>query len=97
MAKSGKTGLLSGQAATVRYQVFISHATADKWIARMLCEKIGSLGATTFRNDRDIKGGDDIPDEIVRQIKASHEVLILLTPQSVSRPWVLLEAGMAIA
>lgn len=97
MAKSGKTRILSGQAEPVRYQVFISHANADKWIARMLCEKIDSLGAATFRDDRDIKGGDDIPDEIVRQIKASDEVLILLTPQSVSRPWVLLEAGMAIA
>ncbi len=80
-----------------RLQVFISHATADKWIAKVLCEKIDLSGAVSFRDDRDIKGGDDIPDEIVKQIKASDEVLILLTPQSVSRPWVLLEAGMAIA
>jgi hypothetical protein len=36
------------------YRVFISHATADKWIARILCEKLEEIGAETFRDDRDI-------------------------------------------
>ena len=40
-------------------------------------------------------GGDDIPDEIRRQIKRSKELLVLLTPGSVGRPWVLLEIGTA--
>ncbi len=75
------------------YQVFISHATTDKWIAKTLCEKIESTGATTFRDDRDINGGDDIPEEIRRQIKQSREMLVLLTPQSVGRIWVALEVG----
>jgi len=77
------------------YQVFISHATADKWIARTLCEKIEAVGATTFRDDRDINGGDDIPEEIRRQIKRSAEIVVLLTPESVNRQWVLLEVGAA--
>jgi hypothetical protein len=79
------------------YQVFVSHATSDKWIARMICEKIESTGATTFRDDRDIDGGDDIPDEIRRQIKRSREMVVLVTPESVDRPWVLLEVGAAWA
>jgi TIR domain len=77
------------------YQVFISHATADKWIAMALCEKIESQGATTFRDDRDIDGGDDIPETIRLQIKQSHEMIVLLTPQSVGRQWVVLEVGAA--
>ena len=77
------------------YQVFVSHATADKWLATTLCEKIEESGATTFRDDRDIDGGDDIPDEIRRQIKRSRELLLLLTPESIDRPWVLFEAGAA--
>ena len=40
------------------YQVFISHATTDKWLAKVLCEKIEATGATTFRDDRDIQGGE---------------------------------------
>lgn len=75
------------------YQVFLSHATSDKWIAKVFCEKIEAVGATTFRDDRDINGGDDIPDEIRRELVQSHEMVVLLSPGSVDRPWVLLEAG----
>lgn len=78
-----------------RYLVFVSHATADKWLAKVLCEKIEETGAATFRDDRDIAGGDDIPDEIRIQIKRSQEMVVLLTPESVNRPWVLLEVGAA--
>jgi hypothetical protein len=77
------------------YQVFVSHATADKWIARIICEKIEATGATTFRDDRDIDGGDDIPESIRRQIKHSKEMVVLLTPASVERQWVTLEVGAA--
>jgi hypothetical protein len=77
------------------YQVFISHATTDKWLAKTLCEKIEATGATTFRDDRDIAGGDDIPDEIRRQIKQSREMVVLLTPESVGRQWVTMEVGAA--
>ena len=77
------------------YQVFVSHATADKWIATTLCEKIEATGATTFRDDRDIDGGDDIPEEIRRQIKQSKEIVVLLTPESEGRQWVTLEIGAA--
>jgi hypothetical protein len=77
------------------YQVFISHATADKWIATRICELIEGVGATIFRDDRDIDGGDDIPEEIRRQIKQSREMLVLWTPESMDRPWVTLEIGAA--
>jgi hypothetical protein len=77
------------------YQVFVSHATADKWIATTLCEKIQVAGAASFRDDRDIDGGDDIPDKIRLEIKRSQEIVVLLTPHSVDRPWVLLEVGAA--
>jgi hypothetical protein len=75
------------------YQVFVSHATADKWLARTLCGRLESTGATTFRDDRDINGGDDIPEEIRRQIKRSKEIVVLLTPESVTRQWVIAEVG----
>ena len=77
------------------YRVFVSHATADKWVARVICDKIESIGAVTFRDDRDIDGGDDIPDSIREAIERSDEMVVLLTPASVSRPWVLMEVGAA--
>ena len=77
------------------YQVFISHATSDKWLAVTLCEKIEAAGAVTFRDDRDIDGGDDIPEKIRVAIKRSRELVVLLTPESVNREWVKLEVGAA--
>jgi TIR domain-containing protein len=77
------------------YQIFVSHATADKWLAVTLCEKLEEAGASTFRDDRDIDGGDVIPERIRSEIKRSRELVVLLTPHSVSRPWVLLEVGAA--
>ena len=78
------------------YQVFVSHATPDKWIAKRICEAIESTGATTFRDDRDIAGGDDIPDTIRKSIIESKEMVVVLTPASSGRPWVILEIGMAM-
>ncbi len=77
------------------YLVFLSHATADKWLAKTLCEKIEETGAETFRDDRDINGGDDIPEVIRQHIVRSNELVVLLTPESAERPWVLLEVGAA--
>ena len=77
------------------YQVFVCHATDDKWIATVICEKLEEIGASTFRDDRDINGGDDIPEEIRQQIKHSQEMVVLLTPKSVDRKWVLFEVGAA--
>jgi len=96
MAKKKPTSKKSSRQGRGRpYQVFVSHATGDKWIARAVCEKIEGTGATTFRDDRDIRGGDDIPEEIRRQIKQSKEMVVLLTPESVDRRWVTLEVGAA--
>jgi TIR domain len=77
------------------YQVFVSHATADKWLATTLCEQLEKAGASTFRDDRDIDGGDDIPERIRGEIKRSREMVVLLTPHSANRPWILLEVGAA--
>ncbi|MFM7166577.1 MAG: toll/interleukin-1 receptor domain-containing protein [Planctomycetaceae bacterium] len=91
----GKQTPATGSRARSGYQVFVSHATADKWIATIFCEKIDATGATSFRDDRDINGGDSIPDSIRTAIQVSRELVVLLTPDSIERPWVLLEVGAA--
>ncbi len=73
----------------------MSHATADKWIATTFFEKIEATGATSFRDDRDINGGDSIPQAIRTEIQVSRELVVLLTPDSSDRQWVLLEVGAA--
>ncbi len=90
-----KRGLTAKAKGIPNYQVFICHASADKWLAKIICEKVESVGASTFRDDRDIDGGDDIPESIRKQIKRSKEIIVLLTPASVDRAWVLFEVGAA--
>lgn len=82
-------------AATTNYQVFVSHASADKWIAKAICAELKKRGVGSFRDDRDIAGGDDIPETLVREIVKSKELVVVLTPNSIQRPWVMLEVGAA--
>ena len=78
------------------YRVFLSHATYDKFLAVILTERIEALaGVAAFRDDRDIEGGDLIPEAIRTAIRGSREMLVLFTPQSLGREWVTLEIGMA--
>lgn len=95
MAKRKKKAAKNKRRSKPKYQVFVSHATADKWIATTFCEKIDAMGASSFRDDRDINGGDSIPESIRTEIQVSRELVVLLTPDSIERPWVLLEVGAA--
>jgi hypothetical protein len=83
-------------AETQPYRVFISHATYDKWTATVLCEKIEETGARAFRDDRDIAGGEVIPGAIIDAISDCRELVVLLTPESVKRTWVIAEIGIAL-
>lgn len=92
--KTSKTSASSTPFEETGYRVFVSHATADKWLAKTICEKIETTGAITFRDDRDINGGDDIPQALKSAISQSEELLVLMSPASIDRRWVLLEVGM---
>jgi len=95
MGKKKASSKAPGRTVAPKPVVFVSHATYDKWIARVICEKIESLGIKTFRDDRDIEGGDSIPDTVMENIRECRELLVLLTPGSRNRQWVLFEIGMA--
>src|SRR4051794_14523501 len=71
------------------YRVFVSHATADKWIAREICERIESATtAITFRDDCNIESGEQISEVIEAQIRATDELLVILTATGRQRFWI---------
>ncbi len=87
MAKRGESGrkrrLRSGGkgGGERKYRIFVSHATVDKWVAKVICERLDAAGVTTFRDDRDIDGGDKIPERIrinptVPGVRASHAAIL---------------------
>jgi hypothetical protein len=76
-----------------RYLVFISHSSDDAFVARMITEKIQSIGAKCWLDEKDLDGGDVIADRIIRGIDACHEAVVLISSNSVRSPWVSFEIG----
>lgn len=81
------------------YLVFVSHSTKDRWIAKQISQLLETsgvdFGVKTFLDERDIGVGDSIPDTIRENIKECNEFLVLLTKNSIDRPWVLIEISAA--
>jgi TIR domain len=75
------------------YKVFISHSSIDTWVARQLARYIEDLGASTFLDEADIEYGDDFEERILEAIRTSQELLVLLTPWALKRPYIWLEIG----
>jgi hypothetical protein len=78
---------------TQSYLVFISHSSADTWIVEQIEKQINALGAKTWLDKKDLKGGDALVGEIIRGIDACDEALVLVSPKSVKSQWVIYEIG----
>ena len=83
--------------ANTTMQIFISHATANARLAMALADALENSGATTFLSSRagDIRADEDWLRGIERALQEADAYIILLTPESVLRPWVSFESGAA--
>ncbi len=80
-----------------RYRVFISHGTADTWVAEQIAGCLRSCGAETFIDNDDLHKGDDFKHVIRTQVNSCDELVALFTPWSARRNWVWVEIGAAWA
>lgn len=78
-------------------KVFISHSSRDKWVARKISEDLNRVGIETFLDEKDILTGESIDDAIGQQLLESDEMLIIISPASLSSQWVFVEIGGAKA
>lgn len=98
---SGRSKRTSPSKGPIRrvYLVFISHSTKDRWIARQIAnlleERGRKYGVKTFLDERDIAVGDSIPETIRENIQQCGEFVVLLSKNSIGRPWVLIEISAA--
>jgi hypothetical protein len=76
-------------------KIFISHGSHDVWIASQMRRAINELGVQTFLDAYDLQSGDRFRDRIKLEIRASDELVVLLTPFSRQRTWLANEVGMA--
>ena len=80
------------------YRVFLSHSHKDSWIARQctrLIEEGGKPHVRVFVDEKDIEGGQSIPESVRTGIEKCDEFVVLLSRYSKDRPWVLIEMGAA--
>ena len=76
-------------------QVFVNHSGSDTWVARQIARCIKNCGAHPFLDEAEIQAGQDFETEMVSHLKTAHELVVLLTPWSLERPYVWAELGAA--
>src|SRR5260370_34322974 len=84
-----------GRSAKSRRMVFISHSSRDAWVAMQIADQISKCGARPFLDEADIEVGDDFEEEILEYLAKADELVVLLTPWALDRPYVLAELGAA--
>lgn len=75
-------------------KVFISHSSADTWVARQIAKNVELCGASAFLDEADMEHGDDFEEHIIAAANSSSELIVLLTPWATTRPYIWLEMGL---
>jgi hypothetical protein len=83
--------------ATRPYDIFLSYAAGDSALALELKDLLAHEGLTCFMAEKDIGVATQWQPAIHAALLRARWVLLLLTPRSLERPWVLLEIGAAWA
>lgn len=74
--------------ADVAPQVFLSHSSADKMLARRLAADLYDASVKVWFDEWEIETGDSITQKIQDGLRESDFVAVLLTRQSVEHAWV---------
>jgi hypothetical protein len=90
-----ETSLEMGQPNPVPRLIFISHSSKDTWVAKQIARGIAQFGGTPFLDEADVEIGEDFEDKILGFLEQAHELVVLLTPWALDRPYVWAELGAA--
>jgi hypothetical protein len=75
--------------------VFVSHSAADTWVAKQIARAIAECGATSFVDEADIDAGTDFEEIILASLERADELVVLITPWALDRPYIWVELGAA--
>jgi hypothetical protein len=73
----------------------VSHSSRDTWVARQIAREITACGATAFLDEADIETGAEFENAILAFLSKAHELVVLLTPWALDRPYIWAEIGAA--
>lgn len=80
--------LVASTEAIQFYSCFISHSSRDQQFARRLHADLQSIGVRCWFAPEDLKIGDRFRDRIDESIRLHDKLLLILSENSVSSPWV---------
>jgi hypothetical protein len=73
--------------------VFVSHSSTDMWVARQIAGAIKKCGAEPFLDEAQIDVGAEFEDDIRTFLNKADELVVLLTPWALKRPYIWAEIG----
>ena len=79
------------------HRIFISHASADKAVARKIAMALEERGVSVWFDESELLVGDSLANVISDAISSSDYMLVLLSPHSVASKWVQKELNAAYA
>jgi hypothetical protein len=75
--------------------VFVSHSGVDTWVAKQIAREIAACGAVPFLDEAQIDVGADFEEDILAFLEKADELVVLITPWALERPYVWAELGAA--
>ena len=78
-----------------QYRVFVSHSSLDTWVAKQIAVHVETCGAVPFLDETNLAIGAEFEEEILKFIEMADELLVLITPWALSRPYITAELGAA--
>jgi hypothetical protein len=73
------------------FQVFLSHASADKELARAIVKRISSHGIKVWIDEANIRVGESIPEKIADGLGSSTSICLLFSNAASQSQWVMRE------
>jgi hypothetical protein len=73
------------------YSCFISYSTRDEEFAKRLHERMRAEKLRVWFSAEDVKGGEKLHEQIERAIQVHDRLLLVLSENSIKRPWVVTE------
>lgn len=79
------------------YDVFLSYSAHDRPWVREFASALRAAGVKGWFDAHEIKPGDRWQDRVEEALRQSRTLVMVLTADSVSRPWTFFELGAAVA
>ena len=76
-------------------RIFLSHCGEDRWVALRLAACVKEVGADPFLDAESIQVGSRFDEDLQAGLSDADEILVLVTPWALTRPYVWMELGVA--